>query len=70
MEHRCRIQKQQLKLFHYWRGRTAYALSGCDTVPQMYGTEKKMTQQFLKSQAHVYNIEDLGKTDANIPWEI
>ena len=47
----------------------AHALSGCDTVPQMYGIGKKKALQFLKSQADLYDIGDLGKTDPNISWE-
>ena len=47
---------------------SAHALSGCDTVPQLYGIGKKTAIKLLKTQNHD-GIELLGNVDPNIPWE-
>ena len=47
---------------------SAHALTGCDTVPQMYGIVKKAAIKLLNAQDHD-GMGLLGNTDPNILWE-
>ena len=45
-------------------------LSGCDTVPQLFGIGKKKVIKLLKGQDNNANgIEQLGNIDPDIPWD-
>lgn len=49
----------------------AHALSGCDTVPQMFGFAKKKVLNLLKSERGseiCLGLKDLGNIDVQIPW--
>ena len=47
----------------------AHVLSGCDTVPQLFGIGKKKVIKLLKGQDNNANgIEQLGNIDPDIPW--
>ena len=48
----------------------AHVLSGCDTVPQLFGIGNKKVIKLLKGQDNNANgIEQLGNTDPDIPWD-
>ena len=47
-----------------------HVLSGCDTVPQLFGIGKKKVIKLLKGQDNNANgIEQLGNIDPDIPWD-
>ena len=46
----------------------AHCLSGCYTVPQMFGIGKKKVIKLLKSQV-MFAINNMGCTDTSISWE-
>ena len=47
---------------------SAHALTGCDTVPQMYGIGKEAAIKLLNAQ-DLDGMGLLGNTDPNILWE-
>ena len=48
----------------------AHVLSGCDTVPQIFGIGKKKVMKLLKGQDNNANgIEQLGNIDPDIPLD-
>lgn len=47
----------------------AHVLSGCDTVPQLFGIGKKVIKLLKAKDNHEYDIEHLGNTKPDIPWE-
>ncbi len=47
----------------------AHVLTGCDTVPQMFGIGKKTALNVLFRDQTDFNVEELGNTDPSLQWE-
>ncbi|MCP4459020.1 MAG: hypothetical protein GY816_13510 [Cytophagales bacterium] len=47
----------------------AHVLTGCDTVPHMFGIGKKTALNFLFREHTDFNVEELGNTDPSLQWE-
>ena len=47
----------------------AHVLSGCDTVPQLFGIGKKAIKLLKGQDNNANGIEQLGNIDPDIPWD-
>ena len=47
----------------------AHVLSGCDTVPQLFGIGKKVIKLLKGPDNNANGIEQLGNIDPDIPWD-